>query len=71
MSKEITGKTTLLTYPKAMEKLGIENRQTFYGLIDRGILKSAKVEIPGMRPKMREDVLDELINEYTLSPPEV
>ncbi len=61
----------LLTYEKGMEKLGIEDRGTFYNLVSRGVLKPAKVKIPGMSPKLREDVLDELIDEFTLHPREV
>ncbi|MBW7995324.1 MAG: helix-turn-helix domain-containing protein [Candidatus Glassbacteria bacterium] len=58
----------LLTYEQAMAKLGIENKGTFRNLVSSGVLKPARVKIPGMRPMMREDVLDELINEFTLHP---
>ena len=63
--------TTLLTYGQARIKLGIENKHTFSSLVQRGVLRPARVLIPGMQPKLRKDVLDKLINEHTLSPLEV
>ena len=59
-----------LTYQQAAQKLGIEMR-TFYNLKDKGILREAIVKIPGVAPKIREDVLDRMIEENTLKPLEV
>ena len=56
----------LLTYDQVQEKLGIEKKKTLYDLINRGVFRKAIVRIPGMRPRLREDKLNELIEENTL-----
>ena len=59
-----------LTYQQAAQKLGIGMR-TFYNHIDKGTFREATVKISGMHPKIREDVLDRMIEENTLKPLEV
>lgn len=64
--KPATRDYRLLTYKEAMAKLGITSRTTFQNILGRGILQSATVKIPGMAPKIREDVLDRMIEDNTL-----
>ena len=64
-TQKLTPGTRLLTYDQAREKLGIENQRTFFNLINKGIFKNAVVKVPGMRPKIREDILNQIIEENT------
>ena len=58
----------LLTYEQARKKLGVGTKGGFYNLIKKGVLRPAVVRIPGMRPMIREDVLDKIIEKHTLQP---
>lgn len=64
-SKPLAPGTRLLTYDEARKKLGVGTKKTFFNLINRGTLKPAVVRVPGMRPKIREDVLNQIIEEHT------
>ena len=69
--KEEKFSNRLLTYHEAAERLGVENMRSFYNLINKGVLREAVVEIPGMRNKIRADILRRIIEENTRKPLEV
>ena len=59
----------LLTYEEAREILGVKSKKTFYRLVNEGVIPVTR--IPGLHPKVRRDLLDQMIEENTTNPLEV
>ncbi|MBT4513295.1 MAG: hypothetical protein HOC20_13935 [Chloroflexi bacterium] len=55
----------VITYVQAADRICGGNINTFYGLVKRGVLSGAIVRIPGCRPGVREDLLDQIIKSHT------